>query len=535
MECDFDSININPADILANFARGLQEYRKWDGNKEKALELLQKVMQLDKTNPLIYHYLGKLYFDEQRWEEAELMFKPAIQFYRDETGILNYIDSLSKSASYGYDQTCFKDFFKSSAYKQETNYYLAGTLYEAWKHNQEAELNFKKGISLNPTEIGGYGKLWSLYEKQGRYTETEEVIKKIADFNKEQSDRELNAFYRRVIEKFPDEAGWNYKLGLLLYSRASQESKIRYLDSIVWFPLMEQELFIDQQYFDELARDTRYALPDESVKGEYEKYRLNFTEFSFKFPAYYDIPETNERIYAADQILMPRKDGIACLTKAAEIIADKGTLAGINFKIGNLYQWAGSKKQACPYFEKSLSYNPDDADVRMALIDNYTALFKNKDALAQLNYLNDSNQINFEKRLLLAQYNIQAGQFEKATVLLKQAALISPYKNSEMETLKGRLIFLSKKPADAIKFYQAYLLTNTSDSIACYTLARIYAKAGKTKDAFRYLQIAVKNGFNYSYVLKYDPYLDKLRKNEKWQTVFSNIKPLKYKSTGIVN
>jgi tetratricopeptide (TPR) repeat protein len=266
------------------------------------------------------------------------------------------------------------------------------------------------------------------------------------------------------------------------------------------------------------------------VKGVYDKYRLDFTPFSLKYPAYYDIPETNERIYAADQIFMPRKDGINYLTKAAEVIADKGTLADIHFKIGNIYQWAGSKKMAYPYFEKSLSLNPDDANVRMTLIDNYRALNKNKDAYEQLNYLNDSSQINFENRLLLTQFNIQAGQFEKATVLLNQAELISPYKNSEMETLKGRLIFLSKKPAEAIKFYQAYLLTNAKDSIACYTLARIYAKAGKTKDALRYLETAIKNGFNYSFVLKYDPYLDKLRKNEKWKRILASVKPQTYKS-----
>jgi tetratricopeptide (TPR) repeat protein len=535
MICDFDSINVNPADILANFARAVQEYRRYDGDKAMAKELLLKVIQLDKTNPLVYHYLGKIYFDEQRWEEAELMFKLAMQYYRDEPGILNYTDSLGKSVSYGYDQTCFKDFFKSCAYKSETNYYLTGTLYESWKHNREAERCFKNGITLNPNEIGGYAKLWNLYEKQGRYIETEEVINKVANFNKDQSDRELNAFYHRVIEKFPDEASWNYKLGLLLYSRASKDSKIRYLDSIVWFPLMEEELFIDQQYFEELARDTRYALPDESVKGVYDKYRLDFTPFSLKYPAFYDIPETNERMDAADQILMPRKDGITYLTKAAELIADKATLADINFKIGNIYQWAGSKKQAYPYFEKSLSFNPDDANVRMALIDNYTALYKNNDALAQLNYLNDSNQINVERRLQLAQFSIQAGQFEKATVLLNQAALISPYKSFEIETLKGRLTFLSKKSADAIKFYKAYLLTNTADSMASYTLARIYAKAGNSKEAFRYLETAVKNGFNYSYVLKYDPYLDKLRKSEKWQIIFSNVKPLEYKSKKPIN
>jgi hypothetical protein len=61
-------------------------------------------------------------------------------------------------------------------------------------------------------------------------------MKTYAVADKEQSERELNAFYRRVIGKFPDNGDWNYRLGLLLYSRAESRSRAPYFDSIVYFP-----------------------------------------------------------------------------------------------------------------------------------------------------------------------------------------------------------------------------------------------------------------------------------------------------------
>ena len=128
------------------------------------------------------------------------------------------------------------------------NYFFIATAYETWSHFEEAETMYKAIIQLQPKEIGGYIKLWQMYEKTGRFTETEKQIKNFAVVDKERADKELNAFYRRTIEKFPDNADWTYRLGLLLYSRAAAPALTAYLDSIVWFPKLNKEIFVDQFY-----------------------------------------------------------------------------------------------------------------------------------------------------------------------------------------------------------------------------------------------------------------------------------------------
>jgi len=67
----------------------------------------------------------------------------------------------------------------------------------------------------------------------------------------------------------------------------------------------------------------------------------------------FKIPGTEENIELAGPVILPRKDGITYLKRATDLLSEKETLADIHFKTGNIYLWAGSKKQAYPYFEKS--------------------------------------------------------------------------------------------------------------------------------------------------------------------------------------
>ena len=64
-----------------------------------------------------------------------------------------------------------------------------------------------------------------------------------------------------------------------------------------------------------------------------------------------------------------------------------------------------------------------------------------------------------------------------------------------------------------------------------YSLSRLYAKTGNNKEALKWLQSAIEFGFNYSYVLQNDPFMDNLRRTAKWKTVINSIPAKKYKSS----
>ena len=106
----------------------------------------------------------------------------------------------------------------------------------------------------------------------------------------------------------------------------------------------------------------------------------------------------------------------------------------------------------------------------------------------------------------------------------------------QIADLRGRLNMLNNKPKDAIIFYQQCINNkNSTPALASYNLARLYAKTGNTQEAFNWLQFAVNNGFNYSFVLQNDPFMDGLRKTTKWKKIVDNISVRKYKSNFSAN
>ena len=530
VHCNVDSTILNPTDIFAFFTWGVQEYEI--KNYANAVRILKKVIALDKTNPLVFHYMGKIYYDQQKWEEAEIMFNLAIQYAKNPDDFKKYVDSVKKAHTFKYDHSCFEDFFYAKNYYQLEDYFFAGTVYERWSHWQEAEIYFKKIIVLNPNEFGGYIKLWQLLEKEGRFGETEDIIKSYSKIHKETSECELNAFYRRTIEKFPEDGNLIYRLGNLLYNRASLTSVATYFDTIVRFPFLNRELFIDFDIFKKLNNVDSFKLYDKSETGAIEEITLK--RIGYWATGTYSVPGTNDTIPIAGPIYMPRKDGITYLKRAAELIPEKEALADINFKMGNIYLYAGSKKQAYPYLEKSLSFEPGNANTRLILIDIYAALFKNSAALKQLNYLYDSSQINFEKRLLLAQFDIKAGQFDKANELLTKAEYIHPYVLPQIANLRGLSNMLAGKPTEAIAFYKKNIDVQKKDPwFTNYSLARLYAITDNQTEAWKYLQRAINAGFNFSFVLQNDSFMDNLRKTPKWQSTISNIAMKQYKKTNL--
>ena len=85
-----------------------------------------------------------------------------------------------------------------------------------------------------------------------------------------------------------------------------------------------------------------------------------------------------------------------------------------------------------------MEFDSRNANTRLSLVEAGTAIYKNRATLEQLNYLYDSSQINFDKRLLFAQMTMYAGQFNKSKQLLDvysqkmQANLSSLEKDTSM-------------------------------------------------------------------------------------------------------
>ncbi len=516
--CDVDTSILKKDDILAFFTWGLQTY--YDKDYKNAVRIFKKVIALDKKNPLVFHYMGKIFYDQQKWEEAELMFNFALQYYLEEKDFNHYCDSVIAKSKYPYPHDCFENFFRTSHYDGIEDYFFIATVYESWSHYEEAETFFRKSIELKPQRVDGYAKLWKMLENLGRFTEAEKIIQSYALYDKERSERELNEFYRRVIKLFPGNGDWYRRLGFLLYSRAEQTSRAVYFDTIIHFPVLNREMFIDLDVYDRLHTDPTLFIGDKNIQSSPQSIVLEKLQ---EQPAGVHISGTDELVSLADAIYTPRKDGIEFLSKAADLLTEQETVADINFKIGNIFVWSGSKKQAFDYYNKSIQLQPENAAARLRIIDVCKATYKNRAALVHLGYLYDNAKINFPNRMLLAEFSIHSGQFAKAKKILTEAESIHPYKLREIADLNGRLQLLSNHPKEALPFYKEYLTDDTKGYLTSYTIARLYAQLKNANDAWKWLKLSIDKGFSYYWVLNYDNVWNDYRKLSKWKDITGKI------------
>nr|MBP6686773.1 hypothetical protein [Lacibacter sp.] len=494
--CDFDANLVKENDVAGNFALAMQAYIKNDFFT--AEDKFRKVIALDKTNPLAFHYLGKLYYDNKLRQGADLMFNFSVTYYRDSASFLQYIDSLQQHTPESPVKECVLKEFKKSYYRQVEDHYFLGTLYEQWNHYTESEQQYRIIIQQQPHFIGGYYLLWNMLEKINRYQEAEQVINSYTNTSAEIVQNELHAFYKRMHERLPNNGAWFYKAGNLLYQLAANNP--------------------------------------EEYRTDYKKYKPDNRGIDFirSFPTHNIaieeiLPGIEIYITLSHKIEHPFSDGIRFLRNADSLTTeDDDLLAEINDKLGDLHVWQGLVEDAPKYYQKAIDLQDKNAGIRLKLIDVLDQLYQFTSAQVHLDTLLSRNEINFSKQLLLAKYYTHSSKFKEAIVLLEQAEAMHVYDIAEIRNLYGRIELLSNQPKKAIERYKIYLIQKPGDVEAMYSVARMYAKLGNKREAWRWLQTAMDKGFLYSYVLKHDAAWNAYRGQNKWKQLMKNYKFIKY-------
>lgn len=520
ISCPLDTSILDPSDFMAFFYWGMEEYKK--KNYANAIRVFKKVIDVDPENPLVFHYIGKCYYDQRKWEESEVYFRFAMDYYLPDSLFRQYVDSAIRSKKYPYEHDCFEQFFQRSQYQRKEDLFFMASVYESWNHFEEAGTCYQKLVETEPAEFGGYIKFWQLNERLGRYLQAENLIRSYSSRDADLVYRELNAFYRRMTDRYPDNGEWHYKLGLLLHSRSGQPSMYRYLDTIIWFPKMNDEVFINRDIYYQLGKtdDLKFDRRGTGIPDQVNRMQImRHSETS------YTIPGTHEYCSLADDVYTPRIDGISYLERAASLLTEKPLLAEVNYKIGEIFTWAGSKRQAFPFFKNSLSFDTDNANIRMKIIESGTPIYRNREVLEQLSYLYDSSQINLTNRLQYAAFAMYHNEFDKARKLIEEGDNMYPYVLEEAYDLLGRLNMLEGKYKEALRQYKQYLEQVPDDLYTTYSIARLYARLGKKTEAWKWLDKAIEQGFNYRFVLITDPALEGLRKSAKWNSMIGKLKP----------
>jgi tetratricopeptide (TPR) repeat protein/uncharacterized caspase-like protein len=498
--CDFDANLVKENDVAGNLALAMQAYNSNDFFT--AEDKFRKVIALDKTNPLAFHYLGKLYYKNKLRQGADLMFNFSVAYYKDSVSFFKYVDSLQQHTPESPVKECVLKEFKKSYYRQVEDHYFLGTLYEQWNHYTESEQQYRIIIQRQPHFIGGYYLLWNMLEKINRYQEAEQVINSYAGINPEVVQNELHAFYKRMHGRLPINGSWFYKAGNLLYQLAARNPEKYKTDFKQYKPDGKG-----------IASARIFPLPDKAV-----------VEI---------LPGIDSIVILSDIIKHPFSDGIRLLKTADSLTTeDDDLLAEINDKLGDLHVWQGLVEDAPKHYQKAIDLQDKNAGIRLKLIDVLDQLYQFTSAQVHLDTLLSRNEINFSKQLLLAKYYTHSSRFNEAIVLLEQAEAIHVYDIAEIRNLYGRIELLSNQPKKAIDRYKTYLNTKPDDVEAMYSIARMYAKLGNKKEAWHWLQTAMDKGFLYSYVLKYDTTWDDYRKETKWKSLMKQYTFIVYPDPG---
>lgn len=503
--CSVDTSVAAKSGAIGYFAWGHELYLK--GKVDEAEVKLKKSISLDKSNPLAYHYLGKMLYEQQRWKEAEILLQLAVNYYLDSNKLKRYIDTSSKRIPVSGAKDCIIKHFRSSYYDKIEDYYFLTSLYEKWNHFTEAEQQYQKIISITPDFIGVYKKLWTMLESIGRFTDAENVLLAYVARDKEQGNNELNSFYQRMLKHYHaegaayDEGIIYYKAGVFLYNIVATTPDAYPYDKMITEPDSDSAKFIK---------------PKKIILYSSSGIRL---------------PGTGEYLPAALKIEKPRTTAVNYFLKADSLLfQDINALADINYKVADLYVSLGLPEKASLHYKRSVDLQPENAGTRLKLIDTYAGTYYFKGALEQLDSLNSRKEINFDKQLLLAKYCIHFGRYADAEPLLKEAQRIHPYKIPETEDLLGRMNLIAGNPGLALPYYQQYLATNPNDHLTMYTIACLYAKTGNQAEALKWLEMSMAKGFRYGWVLQFDNTWNDYHKLGKWTALQQKYPPKKYKS-----
>jgi tetratricopeptide (TPR) repeat protein len=368
-------------------------------------------------------------------------------------------------------------------------------MYEKWNHFAEAEYHYNKIIRLDyPGFVSGYYLLWNMMENMGRYKDAENVIRNLESVNPAAGQPELNAFYKRMIKRLPENGDWYYKAGLFLYRVAAASPNDFLYDKKKTAPDTHLETYIIS-----------------AGNGTVPSIVLHSHEQPIL------LASINEFFTYAEDITYPRTDGIVYFKKADSLLqADDDAIADINYKMGDLYVWQGVPQDAIARYKKSIELKPDNANTRLKLVDIYNGAYQFQNALQQLDSLYRRKEINFDKQVLLARYYIHESRFTEAGKLLSGAKQIHPYKIAAIIDLNGRLQLLSKQLEKALAFYKDYLTVNPADASAYYTIARINAQSGNGSEAYHWLEMAMQKGFNFGWVLQLDTAWNGYGKQNRW-------------------
>lgn len=514
------AVRLKP-DYFGSFINKSAIFQK-ENNLLAAETALREAKTVNNAHYLPFEKLAFLLLKSTRYDEAELRFQEADE---RRAGMIPVPTVLPHILANGIsvDGAPFKkdiewNYLLIENPKTAADFYNNGMFYLGKKDLRRAEFCFNTALKIDANHFEANDELGKILFDQKRWGEAEII-------------------FLKLIELTPEKNDYQFKLAEIyrIWGRPEEEEEL-YLDIID-----EHETNLDfQNALEKLAN-----LLDKQGRFNEEEWALlrwrneipedNGPDMAAFYRRMCDrFPNNPDWLYK----LADETWSIAKYEKVIEMDTGYAARAYIENLIGEHYfskaeslpkkeqdhAWLEFLATATRHFEQSIARAPGELLPKFNLISAYLLNFQYEKALKLLENVADSNRLDFENLLKLADLRSRAGRFAEADTLLKKAVYWQPQLVVGLPELLGESQLLQGNHAAALDFYQKEFLLDpvAEQPNICYTIARLNARLGKKKEAIDWLQAAIKSGFNKKLVIKYDPDWDALRKDERFLGVLKN-------------
>ncbi len=498
--------------------------------RTEGVKLLKQTIQDFPHLPLSLHYLGKEYFKNGNWKEAENIYKTLINEGKWKGDFLfQLVDNKDIATDLIFDST-FTNSLLPFQYDIIEDYYLLLAIYEEKdttsafvlydeilnliQNNKNSNIEFRERKRSDNIEIAY--KLSSFYKKLNKYEQAENILldryafETKDDFLPDDPDETnisnpfanifetvIRKFYHQMTTLYPRNYYWKQKAGLFEHN--------------ILLPFFDKK---DARNYEEISR-----------------YIRNNSQHIIDFkPAYQiTIPGTNESFTVIDSTVKKFNLILELLEESVKLSPDLASPKNVQKAIPDLYIWQGNFDPAINIYYDLLDRYPDDSLIRNQLIRVLKASSKFPQVLVELETLRDQNQITKTQNFELIKYLILSKKYALASQLLRS---IEPQTITEKKEIRSQYVLMNNlrgKPNKALKLLLAqqkksqgdlemtYLSDVIKSEAELYNLARIYAKKKKFEKAKEYLENAMDNSLDVKNILKNDKVWDKYRNSEAWE------------------
>ena len=511
-----------------------------------AESVLKKAMQLSPGIPLANHYLALLLIKQSKWSEAEMYLKTAITSFREEQMLEIYLDDALGIHSDSDSNILVRYDIMDFSYSVLQDHYWLAKVYEKTMQQDKAIEAYHAIIKIeneralyppadfrskyrdqHPCPITGYIKLEKLLEGMGDYNQAEKELLEQFNFLKGICNSisfgsnsnffiniysiaagEIFNFYERMQKQFPEQPDWYKKAGLFLFQRIEPA-----------FKNMEPKKYA---FFYNILSSNPFPW----IKNRTSELSETFI-----------LPGTDDTINTIIPLINPVTKSLEYLKKTLQLWGTAEKPGDIVFDIAELNSWMGNKVEAMKWYAELLDMQPKNSIARNKYIQYL--IFCNELPLAaeQLQILYNQSQARPDQQIQLANYQMLAGQYQKAESILKKYSAENKSASEKIMQSFASLYYLSGNYKKALQYLsdslpedkilaedneEIKLAKQEKNGCRLYSIARYTAVSGNIKKGIELLKTALQSGFaKYKYVLENDKAWDSMIKTKEWKKIIA--------------